>query len=588
MVQKPKRLGFLARLRKQRRLKMDRPKRARRRRWYESAGWAIDSALSVFAPTWAARRMQSRASTEMGRLRLQMLDDRLSSNRGFSGTERPEHRNSRWLNYRRDVDGFLDEGIYDLQTRCEELARNNLVARSAIESRNTHEVGTGLFPQSRIKPVRGFVTKPQAEVINSTIDQIVLRWSMYGVDESRIFTLPMFERIVNRSYATYGEAFILHGQAPYMGPIGCAMELVHPTRVETPPEEYSNPNVRLGVKYDSKNRVLGYYVRTRDPDDHKRFEHKYEFYPRWDETGQCRMAHIFDPAFPGQSRGIPWLAAAMNRMKDLDDFWEAELINKQVEACFGLAVTGGSKDKSPYELAEGNSAERNSAGDRIEELSPGTINYFDEDAEIKTIDPQRPGSTFAPFIELSLRSIAGSINMPYELLAKNFFRTTYSSGRLAMIDGRMGFRVRTQTMTDMWLCHVFRRVVHESMFLGLVPIDPLRYRAAPWHYDRHTWRIPAAGTLDPEKQNKSHEIGLATEIETKAGIASDRGENWEDNEEQLLAEAKSKVDREVEVAAYRRQKEEAAGLDPGESQPVMAGAPTPQAGEKSDTETETK
>ena len=57
--------------------------------------------------------------------------------------------------------------------------------------------------------------------------------------------------------------------------------------------------------------------------------------------GSPASLHVFEKQFPGQTRGIPWLAAALDRIKDLDDWFEAELIAKQVEACFGLVFTGG-------------------------------------------------------------------------------------------------------------------------------------------------------------------------------------------------------------------------------------------------------
>jgi capsid protein len=155
------------------------------------------------------------------------------------------------------------------------------------------------------------------------------------------------------------------------------------------------------------------------------------------------MIHVFDPMFPEQSRGIPWLATAMNRAKDVDDFFEAELIAKQIEACFGLVFTGGKDSPDPMSIAEGN-ATASVNGSRIEELSPGFTHYAGDGESVSTIDPQRPGSSFAPFIEASLRGVAAALNYPYEILAKNFFRTTFSSGRLAMLDGWMGFAMRQQ------------------------------------------------------------------------------------------------------------------------------------------------
>lgn len=547
-----------------------------------SLGWQFDRMLSVAFPIAAAKRMQSRYQQHMALQRIDMLEQR-----GFDGARNDEYRKDRWTSLRNDIDGYLDDDITDLQNRCEELVRNNNVAKSAVEGRVTNEIGVGILCQPMVKRTPGVVTEQQSERINDGLKDFIDRWSQYGVDQSRQFTLPQFQKQVCRQLGTFGECFVLFGDTRYFGPSSFAMEVIHPARVESPPKYANDPNVRLGVRYDDSNCVIGYYVRTRHPDDSKKFEIKYEYYERFDpKTGRVRMCHIFDPMFPGQSRGIPWLATAMNRCKDLDDYWEAELINKQVEACFGLAITGGTNQStSPYDEAQRNADETKSDGTRITELNPGAVNYFPEGADVKTVDPQRPGATFAPFIEWSLRSIAASLNYPYELLAKNFFRTTYSSGRLAMLDGRMGFRMRTQMLIDMWLVHVHRRLVYEAMMTGFVEIDILAYRAKKWVFERHNWRGQNRGLLDPEKENKGHKVGLEAEIESRSGIAINRGETLDDIEMELTMEGKRRAEREVAIARYRRDLEIAAGLEPGSSIPDAM--PTGSADDDDDTDPDT-
>jgi capsid protein len=88
----------------------------------------------------------------------------------------------------------------------------------------------------------------------------------------------------------------------------------------------------MGVQYSNKQ-IVGYHVRKGTPNDTKEFDHyEYEYYPRYDSAGRPRMLHVFDPMFAGQARGIPWLTAAMNKILDFDDYQEAEIIAKQIEA----------------------------------------------------------------------------------------------------------------------------------------------------------------------------------------------------------------------------------------------------------------
>jgi capsid protein len=253
----------------------------------------------------------------------------------------------------------------------------------------------------------------------------------------------------------------------------------------------------------------------------------------------------------------------MNRIRDLDDMHEAELINKQVEACLGVFISGGEYSDSPQNRARAN---RTIANEPVEDLAPGLVQYLNEGEMPHTVDPARPGGTFQPFIEVSLRSIAASANIPYELLAKNFFRTTYSSGRLAMLDGKLGFRMRNQTEQDMHYKHMWRLLVWEMNMKGMNPEIPLRvYRENRAACSRHKWKSQTRGLLDPEKENKAHDVGKKGGFESTRGIVEMRGENWEDFERQQDIEARRQVQREVDLAVYRRELEQQNGLEPGES-----------------------
>lgn len=529
-------------------------------------GWGLDRFLSPFAPVWASKRMQTRFLSE----RALQLANLLQEHRGFSGASDPEYRTERWNKLERDTDGHLEEDLETLQTRCEELARDNIIVRSAIEGRKANEVGTGIHCQPMVKAFQGMgisIDENRAEQINDGLKDFCERWSQHGVDRSRQFTFAQFQKLVVGDFATYGEVFVEFGDSQFRGPSSFCMQLINPCRVKTPPNKVNDPLVRLGIQYNADDVAVGYWVLTHHPDSSLNVQEQYDYIPRYDpKTGKVRCVHVFEPIVSEQTRGIPWIAWVMNRCKDLDDYWEAELINKQIEACFGINVVGGDgNDNSPMSRATAAATGTDSQGRRTQEVSPGAINHWNEGTTISTMDPQRPGATFSPFIEWSLRSIAAALNYPYELLAKNFFRTTYSSGRLAMMDGHVGFRCRRQTLIDMWLCHVHHRHVWEAMVSGVVPIDILEYREQPHLFERHVWRGQNRGLLDPYKENQGHKIGIECEIETRTGIALEQGGSIDEIEHELLAEGKRQVERQVKLAAYRLELETAAKIPPGSS-----------------------
>lgn len=568
---------------KLRRPKKARPKAVQRKRSIlRRTADAIDTAIFLLAPMWGAKRRVTRQLHDLAQSRIRHAEEKLGS--GWDSETDNRVRNRRWLASELSPDHFAENNLRDLQNRSVELYRRNPIAHSAIEGRVTNEVGVGITPIPR---VQASDNPAENQRVNTAIKSVIERWSEHGVDSRRVLSLGGLQRLVARTYATYGECFLVFGDRRYTGPIGLAVEVISPERIETPPNLAAAANCRLGVQYDPAGQVTGYWVRTRHPYDNKDFQYKHEFFPRFDETGQPRTLHIFDPLFPEQSRGIPWLAAAQARIKDLDDFFEAELVAKQIEACFGL-IFQGSEDSgvTPIDLAEGQTSETTSTGKRLEDLEPAMIHYAAAGEEVKVVDPSRPGATFVPFVEASLRSIAAALNYPYELLAKNFFRTTYSSGRLALLDGRMAFMMRRQVLIEAFLQPLYRRIVWEAVFLdelgGLV--DLLQYVTNPWLYDRHKWQGQGWGFIDPQKDIKAHVNALDGHIETHADVYGEQGQDWEAEFEQEHEERKRLVANEVELRKLRWDLEEAAGLPHADASPQVADpqASDPQSSDSDD------
>lgn len=523
---------------------------------------ALDGFIAMLSPVHGKARVKARQELKLMAIR----ESQISQLSHFDGARKDSFRSDKYNHTNYSIDAGLEEDQTELQKRCAELYVNNTVANSAIEGRVTHEVGSGITAQSCVAEFPGRIEKDQAKKINSTLEALMKRWSEYCIDKKRRFSLAAIQREVCRAFATYGEAFIVLGDAQYRGPLPLAVEVISPERIETPPHKLSDRKCRLGVQHDENDNITGYWIRHTHPGENGiHYRYGWDFFSRFDDNGQPRVLHVFDPIFAEQTRGIPWLAAAMDRIKDLDDFFEAELIAKQIEACFGVIFEEGEGEtKSPHEIAERNSDGKvDAGGKRLEELTPGNVFYASHGQQVKTVNPTRPGANFAPFVESALRSIAAGLQIPYEILAKNFFRTTFSSGRLAMLDGRAAFRMRQSVLVDQFLNPLWRAFVHQAVFYDAVDglIDWFEYRSRPWLFHSVKWVSKSFGFLDPEKEVKAHSQGLKDEITTKAEIAGEKGGDWEDNERQILTEKKVEIERHVELRKYQEDLEEKEGLD---------------------------
>ncbi|QEF98158.1 Phage portal protein, lambda family [Stieleria maiorica] len=535
---------------------------AEKKRWSERLGATIDTLAADLAPAWGNKRQSCRHRRRMMEKQISLLD-KMGSH--WPGVTESSLRDNRYIGSQVSPDGAIEDDLEELRERCVELYRGNTVAHSAVEGRVANEVGTGITCQPRVRESES-ISKERAAAINDKLKEVCKRWSDHGVDKRRRLSLPAIQRLICRTYAIYGEAFLILGQASFRGSIGLTIDVISPERVETPPEFMTDPQVRMGIRYSENDDIIGYYVRYTHPhEDGVRYSTDYEFVKRFDETGHARMIHIFDPMFPEQSRGIPWMATAMNRLKDLDDFFEAELIAKQIEAAFGLIFKHGERGGDPYDYALGATSNRPTSNEMKEQdVHPGFIHHTYDDSDVVTVDPQRPGSTFVPFVSSSQRTISGALAYPYELLAKDYKGVTFSSGRLSMLDGWMSFSMRQSVIIEQGLQPVYRRVVNDAVFIGEMDglIDIVEYLEQPHIFERHKWTGQGKGFIDPDKEVRAHVRANEGGIETKSTIYGEKGEDWEDAEEQLDAEERKKTELRMDREVWENEEREKRGLPP--------------------------
>src|SRR5690606_24615864 len=89
-----------------------------------------------------------------------------------------------------------------------------------------------------------------------------------------------------------------------------------------------------GIEFSPDGQRVGYHLYEVHPGSYDRFNKPFisNFIPA-DE-----IVHIFRQERPGQVRGVPWMAPAMIRLKDLDDYEDAQLMKQKVAACFTAFV----------------------------------------------------------------------------------------------------------------------------------------------------------------------------------------------------------------------------------------------------------
>lgn len=517
-------------------------------------GELIDSAIEPFAPALAGRR-------RVNRRRNAMMVDRLNY---FDAATTNRMRDDTYSVSDKSPDYGLVDDLETLQKQCSDLVRNNGIAKSAVEVRCTYEVGKGIVPQCKIDSREAGLDIEEAREIRKGIERAIKVFSKYGIDRRRQLSLVHFQKLALRSLATFGEVFVEIGRSSTNGPSTLSFEIIDPRRVSTPYGKEADDLCRMGVQYTKSGQIDGYHVRVDNPGDDLA-DVSWKYVKRYDADGP-KILHVFEQVLPDQSRGFPWLAPVMNDIVDLDDYQEFEMATKQVEACFGLVVTRTDTSQSGFESAERNSTGTDSSGRRELTLEPGMVQYLDADEDVKTVDPSRPGGQYQPFIEKALRKIAAALNIPYELLAKDFFRTTYSSGRLGIQDGKHGFQSRGLTLIDQLLTPMYEIIVRDLAMYGLLPVSYAEVTGPEKHiWLAHCWKAPPMGYIDPSKEVKANIDARDANFVSHADIFAEYSDgDWEETFEQIHTEQMVLLEYEMERLKLRSELEEEYGLLPPE------------------------
>ena len=479
----------------------------------------LDDLVGIFSPNAAYKRKAFRKAQSM-----------LGSYRGADKTR----LRASWWPGSGSADEDLLPDLATLRERSRDLNRNDAHAVGITTTVTSNTVGTGIKPQSRVKIKKLGISDEEATTFQEAAEDNWEKWCPYA-DAGNRMDFYEIQNLVDRQILENGEIILL----PLMlndksRPFSLAFDIVEADRLETPPDKRADRNIRYGVEIGERGEPVAYYLRETHPGDltlaKDRGVKRYIRIPAIGDTGRKNVIHLYWVNRPGQTRGVPFFAPVMNYFKDLADYMEAELVAARVAACFAVFI----KKDDNYAAALGNTAETNARGQRIQELEPGMIDYLGPGEDISAFNPNRPGGQFEPFVDRILRAISTGLNLPYEIVAKDFSKTNYSSARAALLEARRYFMVR-QAWLSRKLCQPAWDMLQEEAFLkNQLPAKTFYEKKSDWC--RVRWIAPGWQWVDPVKEAKSSEMAIDIGISTLADEAASQGKDWEEVLEQRARE----------------------------------------------------
>lgn len=487
-----------------------------------------------------------------------------------------------------DTDTLLDLPL--LTSRNRDLARNNGIASGAIQTTADNVVGTGLrlsaLPDWRLLGK----TQEWAAEWSRQVESLWRTWAgSTACDASRSLTFSGLTTLMYRSSLLNGEGLALPIWQKEVGdPFATRLFVIEPDRLCNPQYAFDSRYRRGGIEIDDYGRPLSYWIRTTHPGDifaGYATPGVWENIPATTAWGRKRVIHWGRKERPGQTRSKPIFSAVMQQFKMLDRYAGAELdaavVNAMIAAFVetpleydGLVAMLGGKDEDVKPYMDAKAQPQNRA-----RLKSGAIVPLYPGEKLSAFNPGRPSAGFGAFMESVLRHIATGLNLPYELLLKDFSKTNYSSARAALLEAWRYFRSERQSLSDYWATPVYELWLEEAVNAGFIEAPGFYDNRAA--YARCRWIGAGRGWVDPVKEAQAAMIRMDSGLSTLEAECAEQGLDWEEVLHQQAREMALRKELGLPMPVATKP---APGESPGQSEEQEGQGKPPKDEEPEDTE----
>ncbi len=476
----------------------------------------LDKAIRAISPERALKRFEARRKLEI-----------LNSGYSRHGGSYAKKSLIGWLSGGSDADADIVDNLETLRNRSRDLYMGSPLATGALKTVRTNVVGSGLALNAQVDAKFLGLTEEQAKEWEENTEREWRLWSeSVNCDAERRQTFFQLQSLVLLSALMSGDVFVT---MPIIPRKGCAYDLriglIEADRVCDPLNASTTANILGGIEVGTYGETVAYWVAKHHPGAIPRIGQ--DLQQEWKRvlafgttTGRRNVLHIMaDVERPAQRRGVPMLAPVIEALKQLSRYSEAELMAAVVSGMFTVFVKSNTPD-SPLATAF-NPAMQVDKDPSAYEMGNGSIVALDEGEEVQIADPSRPNPNFDPFVIAICRQIGAALEIPYELLVKNF-TASYSASRASLLEAWKMFRMRREWLVGNFCQPIYEEWLTEAVLKGRVQapgfFDDPAIRAA---WCGAEWFGDAQGQLDPLKEANAAKVRVDEGFSTREREAAE-------------------------------------------------------------------
>lgn len=468
-----------------------------------------------------------------------------------TAADQRDSRLSAWIPSAGSADADLSNENDLITARTRDLIRNNPIAAGVKQTLCDNVIGSQLRlsaqPQYRLLGK----DKDWATEWGNSVEDEFATWA--ETTECDISRTQSFLGLSVQAYAgtiLNGDALAIAQWQPRKGSRwSTRLQTVEADRLATPPWLSASTSVRNGIEIDKFGAPVAYWIMKNHPGD--RYGGYYsvglvadqgawERIPAFTKWGRRNVIHLYDKERSGQSRGKSIFAAVMREFKIAGDylgselqaaasnaliaaFLESDLDKEAVAAIFGATpetATGYWKDVADKWNRK--------------KMEGGMFVTIPTGSKLSGFNPNRPNTAFNGFMESVMRHMSAGLNIPYELLLKDFSKTNYSSARAAMLEAWRYFLSRRRWFKEQWLDPIYEMWLEEAINTNRVEAPD--YYDNAYAYRRCRWVFSGRGWVDPVKEVTAAQMRMSSGISTLEQECAEQGQDWEEVIEQRARE----------------------------------------------------
>ncbi len=455
----------------------------------------LDKAIEVFSPKAGVKRAGYRKVLEI-------------QERQFDAAAKGR-RTKDWKSSGSSSNMEIHTALQMLRNRSRAMVRNNGNAKNAIRLIPNNVVGTGILPTPKY-------TGTNKAKINKTIKEVWNKWAdKITVDYDCQLNYYGTQHLCMKAIAESGECLVRRINAGSDNYLPLELQVLEGDFIDTYKHDNSwtteGERNYYGIRFNKKGKRIGYWIYTSHPVEYGQLESVL--------IPASEIIHMYEVERPGQIRGIPFSSASMLRMKDLDDYEDAELVRQKIAACFTVFIT---------EDTDGD-AQGNNTGDadNLERVEPGIIEHLTPGKSVTFAQPPITNG-YGEYTKSVNRSIAAGIGITYEGMTGDLSNVNFSSGRMGWLEFQRNVNHWQWNIVIPKFCEVtWGWFLQAAALKGLIPAD---LDAAA------TWTPPRREMIDPVKETKAMVDAIRGGLNSWHNTVKELGFNPEEIMEELKAE----------------------------------------------------